>query len=303
MSDALESVINIVTSGFAVYAVWLGGKPGDHDHPYGHGRIEDISVAVEGVLVFGAGAAISIVGVRHLFEPPALQNLDAGAIAFAIIGAVTFMAAQALVAAGRRYDTPALVADGEHLRADAVTTLGVLIGLVLVRLTGLVVLDALVALAIAAWLLWTGGSLVRRALRGLMDEVDPERMAAVADGLEKARQPGWLAPHRARVHRLGPKSHVDIHLVAPRYWSLEQAHEVTERVEDALREVLGAQSEANVHMEPCTDMNCPRCDVEDCPIRAAAFAGRAPWTAADIAQIHRRTVPPNALPSETTTTD
>jgi cation diffusion facilitator family transporter len=277
-SDALESIINVVTSSFALFSVWLATLPRDETHPYGHGRIEYFSAGLEGTFICLASVTIIVVAVPELLAPSEPEQLDAGIMMTVIIGVVTFFSGRQLQRAGRRLESPTLEADGAHLSSDAVTTIGVFAGLVLVRFTGWNWVDPATGMLMALWLLATGISILRRAIGALMDEAVPDLLDAIGEVLESTREPGWNAPHHVKVHRLGQRIHIDLHLVLPRFWTLEQSHEVSERIEYACEERFGGETELMSHLEPCTDRACSSCDLDDCPIRAAAFDGREQWT-------------------------
>jgi len=277
-SDALESIINVVTSSFALFSVWLATLPRDETHPYGHGRIEYFSAGLEGAFICLAAVAIIWVALPALFNPTAPEQLDAGLLMTVVIGVITLLSGRQLQKAGRRLESPTLEADGAHLSSDAMTTLGVFVGLVLVRFTGWNWIDPATGIVMALWLLATGVLILRRAIGALMDEAVPDLLDAIGEVLEATREPGWNAPHHVKVHRLGQRIHIDLHLVLPRFWTLEQSHEVSERIEYACEERFGGETELMSHLEPCTDRACSGCDLDDCPIRAAAFTGREQWT-------------------------
>ena len=151
-------------------------------------------------------------------------------------------------------------------------------------MTGWQGFDVLMALVMGLWLLYTAFRVGKPAIDGLMDAADPTALTRIADTLERARQPGWTAPHHVKTHRLGTDVHVDLHLVLPRYWSLEKAHDVAEEIEQALNTEFGRPVDVMSHLEPCTEEACRECDVAQCPVRAHAFAGRPVWTAASISR-------------------
>lgn len=287
MSDALESLINIVTSGFALYAVWLSGQPRDLEHPYGHGKIEYLSAAVEGFLVLLAGITILMVSGYRLVHPPELESLELGSAMTLASVVVSLAGGMALIRAGRRHESPSLEADGVHLRSDAVTSIGALVGVGLVMLTGAVWLDAAIAMGLSVWLMVDGGLVVRRAVGGILDEASPELLGEIAEILEAERQPGWTSPHHTKVHRLGSTIHIDLHMVFPRFWSLEETHDETEALEKALRSRFGQRTELMIHMEACRPSACSACDLPDCPVRGAEFVARSRWTAETIRRTKR----------------
>lgn len=277
LSDALESGVNVLTSSFVLFSVWLSSKPRDADHPYGHGKVEFFSAGFEGALILFAALSILTVSIARLISPQPLEELEYGLGIQAVIVVATFAAGYALIRAGRHHNSPSLVADGVHIRADALTTLGAMLGVFLTFWTGAVWIDALAAVGVSVFLGFSGASVVREAVGGLMDEADPQRLERVASVLEQVREPGWLAPHHAKIHNLGSALHIDLHMVFPAYWTLEEAHDISERLERAMREEFGAQTELMLHMESCTPVSCSYCDVSECPIRHAEFIALNRW--------------------------
>ena len=288
LSDGIETFANLVTSAFAAFATWLGSRPRDADHPYGHGRVEYFSVALEGLLLLVAGVMVAVVAAPRLIDPPDVQGVDVGALGMAVIAGLTWAGARWLTRTGRALQSPALEADGQHLAADAFTSAGVFVGLVLVHVTGWRILDPLVALLLSGVMLWGASRILRRAVGGLMDEADSALLADIAHVLEKERQPGWLAPHLTRVHRLGQAAHIDLHLVVPRFWSIDSGHDAATSIERAFQARFGQQVETMVHVEPCTPLSCPHCDVAECPVRSAPFVSRLRWTSDTIRRRSRR---------------
>lgn len=282
LSDALESSVHIVTSGFALFAVWLSSQPGDQNHPYGHGKVEYLSAGLEGVLVAMTGLVVVGIGVKRLVAPVPLPDIEIGAAVELVAAIIAMIGGTMLVRAGRNIDSPTIEADGLHIRSDAITSFGALAGVVLVAVTGEVWIDAVVALLLGAFLAVSGWRIVRGAVGGLMDEVNPQLMADIAETMREVRNPGWITPHAAKVHRLGQAFHLDLHLVFPRYWSIEQAHAASHEMQDALRSRFDDRVEVMLHNEPCVDDNCRFCDLADCPLRAAEFAGDLRFSAEDV---------------------
>jgi cation diffusion facilitator family transporter len=287
LSDALESLVNVAASLVTVRATAVSAQPRDDDHPYGHGRIEYVAAAAQAAMVAAAGGATLAFAIPRLLSGADVPHAAPGVIAGAGIAVVTLAFAAVLRRAGARVSSPALVADAEHLRADSVTTIGSVAGLAVVAVTGEPAVDAVVALLLGLWMLWSARRMLRPAMSGLLDEADPVALEQIAHALETHRQPGWLAPHHVKTHRLGPNVHVDLHLVLPRFWSLDAAHDVAETVEAALQETLGEGTDTMVHLEPCTPVACTGCDLEDCPVRSEPFVARERWDAASVSRRER----------------
>lgn len=287
LSDAIESLVNVLSASFVLYAVWLSHKPRDFDHPYGHGKVEYFSAGFEGALVLGAAGSIVAVSVARLIQPVKPHDLELGAVLELGIAVVTLIGGQLILSAGKRWRSQALEADGVHVRSDAITSFGSFLAVIAVLWTGKLWLDAVVPLIFAVWLGLNGVSVVRRAVGGLMDEADPELLGRIAAALEQIRQPGWLSPHHVKVHRLGPNVHIDMHMVFPSYWSIERVHDASKAIEVRLIQEFGALTEVMVHMESCTPKSCSYCDMTDCPIRSHELISVNRWDIEQIRAPHR----------------
>ena len=268
-SDALESIINVAASGFALYSVFLSTRPPDANHPYGHGKIEYFSAGFEGALIVLAALVIFVQAVPRFFDPRPLTLLDQGAGLLALTAVVNLGLALALMRRGKRTHSLAMAAEGKHLLTDVLTTLGVIVGLLLVRHTGLTWIDPAMACLVAANIVYTGYQLVRESMARLMDEADPRLLEHIVDVLNTHRRSDWIHLHRLRARRYGQQVHVDLHMMLPRSYSLQQAHDVVEEIEGVLRENLGPEAEIIVHADPCSDPWCPVCARQGCNQRCA----------------------------------
>jgi cation diffusion facilitator family transporter len=279
LSDALESIVNVAASGFALYTIWIAIQPADASHPYGHGKAEAFSAGFEGGLIVLAGAAILWQATPALWSPAPLRNLDAGLVLVAAAGAVNLGLGYFLIRTARRTGSLALLADGHHVLSDSLTTAGVLIGLAVVRITGWAWVDPVVAIVIALHLLRVGTSLALHAVASLMDQADPAVLSAIAAALHAERRPEWVEVHKLRSWRAGDTHHVDFHLTLPRFWDLEQAHGAEHAVAEVVHGTLAENADVIVHLDPCVPACCGACGYEPCPVRAAPFAGAREWTA------------------------
>ena len=278
LSDALESIVNVVAALFAIGALLFAGRPADRNHPYGHGKMEFLSAAFEGGLIAFAALVIIYEVIQGLIHGVELRALDLGLAIVLGAGVVNLALGFYLVRTGRRYDSLTLVADGRHVLADFYTSVGVVVGLLLVRLTGLSWLDPLVAGVVAVNLMWTGVRLVRQASAGLLDEEDTELLDRLLDVLRPHVGQGIIRIHHLRAIRGGRFHHVDAHLVVPEFWSVERAHEVTEDLAERVVKELGVEGEMTLHTDPCHRAYCAMCDLDDCPIRREPFRARPPLT-------------------------
>lgn len=276
LSDALESVVNVVAAALLLYSLHVSSRPADRDHPYGHGKVEFFSAGVEGTLIGVAALLIAGEALRQLVRGPELRAIDVGLVLVTAATGANALLGWHLIRVGRRTHSLALVADGRHLLTDVATSAGVIVGLAAVWLTGWKVLDPLIALGVALHILRTGWQLVRQAVGGLMDEADPDVLRRMVEALEAQREPAYIDVHSLRGWRAGSMQHVDLHLVVPRYFDVEALHGIGERVEEILLAASGLPGEVIVHFDPCRPRHCSGCSVEPCPVRAAAFVARRP---------------------------
>jgi cation diffusion facilitator family transporter len=278
LSDALESIVNVVAALFALGCLLFAGRPADRNHPYGHGKIEYFAAAFEGGLIAFAAILIIYEAGRGFFRTPELQQLDLGlAITFGA-GVANAALGWFLISAGKSTQSLTLMADGKHVLSDFWTSLGVIIGLLLVRLTGIAWFDPLVAAVVGLNLGWTGFWLVRHAAGGLLDEEDTKLIGKLVKAFDAYRMPGIIRIHHLRAIRSGRFTHVDAHVVVPEYWPVDRAHVLAESFEERVINACGVEGEIVFHIDPCHRAYCAQCDVMDCPVRLAPFIARQPHT-------------------------
>ena len=284
LSDALESIVNVVAAVFAIGALIFAGRPADRNHPYGHGKMEFLSAAFEGGLIAFAALVILYEVVQSLIHGVELRSLDVGLAIVLGAGLVNLALGYYLVRAGRRYDSLTLIADGRHVLADFYTSAGIVVGLLLVRITGLTVLDPVVAAVVALNLMWTGVRLIRQAAAGLLDEEDPALLDRLLNVLQPHLSQGVIRVHHLRAISAGRFHHVDAHLVVPEFWSVERSHELAEDLGERVMKELSVEGEMTLHTDPCHRIYCRMCDLDDCPIRREAFTGRPRLTLEEAVQ-------------------
>ena len=284
LSDALESIVNVVAAVFALGGLIFAGRPADRNHPYGHGKIEFFSAAFEGGLIAFASILIVYEAIRSLVGGPEVRQIGVGLLIILVSGLVNLGLGLYLVRTGRRYASLTLVADGQHVLADVWTSAGVIVGLGLVHLTGRAWLDPLAALLVALWLMSTGFRLVRHAAGGLLDEEDSVLLGEVLSALQRYLGGAVIRVHHLRAIRSGRFRHVEAHLVVPEFWSVERAHDLSEDVAARVMRDLGAEGEMVFHTDPCHRIYCATCDLEDCPIRREPFLTLTPLTLEEAVQ-------------------
>lgn len=278
LSDALESIINVVASFSALFAILIGARPADESHPYGHGKVEFFSAGFEGALIIVAAIAIFWTAIPRFFTPTPLTQLDIGLVLLIIGGIVNYLLGTYLIRTGHKTHSDALTADGHHVHTDAYTSAGVIVGLLLVRFTGLYWIDPLVACLMGVNILFMGYRLLRSASAGLMDESDRPYLDVVTQALNQARVPEWIAPHHLRSWRGGAVRFVDFHLDLPRYWNLDQSHQVQKRLEEVIETASGQSCQVLIHFDPCVPDYCHLCAVDPCPVRSTPLQQQVLWT-------------------------
>ena len=248
-SDALESVVNVVTAIVALVAVRLAARPADAALPYGYGKAEYFSAVIIGVFI--ALAAILIFAKAwEGFRAPAAFTADPVGLGVSVVATALNAAwAWSLIRTGRRESSPSLVADGKHLATDVISTVGVLIGVLLVIVTGYHQLDAILAALVGLAILWSGWRLIRESVIGLMDvAVDPVTLRTIRDVIS-ANAEGAIEAHDIRTRQAGRQIFIDFHLVVPGTMTVEASHEICDQIEARLREAV-ANAQITIHVEP-----------------------------------------------------
>lgn len=278
LSDALESIINVVAAAFAVGSLRFATRPPDRGHPYGHGKIEYFSAAFEGGLIAFAALLVVWYAIRDLVRGPELADLELGLLLTVGAGVINALLGWYLLRTGKKHRSITLIADGHHVLSDFNTSVGVVAGLVLVKLTGLAWFDPAAALVVGVNLGLTGYRLVREAAGGLLDEEDGELLSRLVAAFEQVRFPGIIGIHRLRAIRSGREAHADAHLIVPEYWSVEQAHDAAVGFERRVFALPSIDGEVVFHVDPCMRALCASCDMPDCPVRERPFVSRRPLT-------------------------
>ncbi len=252
LSDALESFVNLAGALMALAMLSLAAQPADDNHAYGHGKAEYFSSAFEGFLIAVAAVLIAWQAIERLLAPQPLEAVGVGLAVSVVASAVNLVTARTLMNVGRRFRSITLEADAQHLMTDVITSVGVIIGVGLVWLTGWLWLDPVIALAVAVNILWTGWQLMRRSTAGLMDIALPEEERHAIDAvLDRYRAQG-LEFHALRTRQAGTRAFVTLHVLVPGDWTVQKGHDWSERIEGDIR---GAVPHANVttHLEPQED--------------------------------------------------
>ncbi|MDO4762871.1 MAG: cation diffusion facilitator family transporter [Flavobacteriaceae bacterium] len=288
-SDAMESVVNVVSAFMGLYSLYLAAKPKDKDHPYGHGKIEFITSGIEGVMIIFAGLMIIIEAVKNLLNNNQLQDLDWGIGIILLVGLINYYIGYLSVKKGERDNSLVLVASGKHLQSDTYTTFGVLLSLILVYFTHWYWLDGVVALGFGAYIIFVGYKIISEAFGGIMDKADVEILTQIVDVLEKHRKPEWVDIHNMKVQQFGSQLHIDAHITLPWYKSLKESHEEMEKIMHILAENTERQIEFNFHMDDCKPFSCSLCEL-DCVHRRKPFMLKMKWDTQSISQTYKHSL-------------
>ncbi len=249
LSDALESFVNLAGALMAFAMLTLAAAPADDKHAFGHGKAEYFSSAFEGFLILLAAASIAYAAIDRLLHPQALEVIGVGLLVSVVASLINLFAARELLGAGRAYNSITLEADARHLMTDVWTSVGVVAGVGLVWLSGWLWLDPLIALLVAANIVWTGWHLLHRSASGLMDEVlPPAQLAAIEQVLDTYRQQG-LVFEELRTRQAGMQAFISLHVRVPGNWSVKQGHDWLERIEADIREAVPGGN-VTTHLEP-----------------------------------------------------
>lgn len=278
LTDALESIVNVVAGFIGLYSLYVSAKPKDIDHPYGHGKAEFISAAVEGTLVLSAGLLIIYNAIKNLIYPVEIQKLDLGIYLVAATAIINWVLGAIALRQGKKNNSLALQASGKHLQSDTYSTAGIIVGLLLISFTHKVWIDGVVAIGFGLFIIYTGYKIVRTSLAGIMDEADMELLEKMVNLTESNRKENWIDIHNLRVIKYGNVLHVDCHLTVPWYLNINQAHLEIDELSRLIRNDFGESLELFVHSDGCLYFQCHICIKKDCPVRQHSFKKRVDWT-------------------------
>ena len=277
LTDALESIVNVTAGFIGLYSLYVAAKPRDFDHPYGHGKAEFLSAAIEGTMITMAGLFIIYRAIKSLIEPVQLQKIDYGIYLVGITALVNFFMGTFSVFKGKRNNSLALVASGRHLQTDSYSTFGIIAALILIYFTGKNWIDPVVAIIFGIIIIYTGYKILRPSIAGIMDEADKKILERLLVLLNNNRRDNWVDLHNLRVIKYGSVLHIDCHLTVPWYLNVIEAHEEVDALSKLVRKEFGESVELFVHTDPCLDISCPICG-KDCIHRKHNFEKKQDWT-------------------------
>jgi cation diffusion facilitator family transporter len=278
LTDAAESIVNVIASSFAFYSIYLSALPRDENHPYGHGKVEFFSVFIEGSLIGIAGCIIIVKSVYSFFYPNIIHDLFTGAIIIGITGAINGALGYYMIRKGKELRSLTLDADGRHLLADTVTSGGLVVGLLLIEFTGILWLDSVLSILVGLYIIYSSYKLVRKSVGGLMDEADFQVVTDIVHVLSEKRREAWIDVHNLRAQKYGHELHIDCHMTLPSYFDLNTVHTEISLVDKMINKDMGIKTELFIHADPCLPDCCHYCSMPNCPIRSEAQTETIAWT-------------------------
>ena len=282
LTDALESVVNVIAGFIGVFSLYVAAKPRDINHPYGHGKAEFVSAAVEGGLIVAAGILIIYETILNFVDGNPIQKLDTGLLLVGITAVINFIAGTICLKVGKRNSSPALRASGKHLQIDTYSTFGIITGLVIMLFTKLYWLDKVIALGMSVLVIYNGYTIIRASLAGIMDEADIKLLNQFVKVLNDNRRANWVDLHNLRVIKYGSLLHIDCHLTVPWYLNMHEAHLEIDALSLLIKNHFGNAVEFFVHTDGCLPSGCPICIKPDCHVRRHPFEQKLEWTLQNI---------------------
>lgn len=283
-TDMVEYTINVVAGFISLYGLYLSARPRDFNHPYGHGKAEFVSAAIEGILMILSCFMIGYEAVKHYFNPSPLNSLDIGIYLVALTAIVNFIAGMYAVKKGKANNNFTLVAAGKHMQSDTYGTLGLIIGLGILYFTGIAWIDSMISAVFAVIILAAGYRVLKTSLAGIMDEADDELLKTVVAYLDKHRSPNWIDVHNLRIIKYGSVLHLDCHLTIPWYFNINQGHEEVKNLEDMVKRNFGEHVELFVHTDGCIPISCGICTRAECEARLHNNDKVVGWTVENVSQ-------------------
>ena len=290
LTDALESIVNVIAALIGLYSLYLSAKPKDYDHPYGHGKAEFISAAIEGTLIAVAGFIIIYEAITNLLHPHTLKQLDYGISLVAATAVINYVAGVICLRVGKKNNSLALVASGKHLQADTWSTVGIIAGLILLVATKINWIDSAVALIFSFVIIYTGYKIIRKSIAGIMDEADEELLKKMVIMLNGNRKENWIDLHNLRIIKYGGTLHLDCHLTVPWYLNVHEAHTEIDELSTLVKKEFGESMELFVHSDGCLDFSCAICTKTACTVRKHWFEKKVEWTMTNISSNNKHSI-------------
>lgn len=283
LTDAMESIVNVLAGAMSLWGLWLAAKPKDKKHPFGHGKIELLTASIEAILIITAGGLIIWEGVARILAPVMPERLDLGIVIIAVAGAVNWVLGAWSRRVAKRCNSIALEAEGRHLQSDTYSTIGLIVGLVLLYITDIAWIDGALALIFGGIIIYTGIGILRQTFSNLLDASDEVMLARIAEHLQSVRHDDWIDIHELRVISYGELLHIDCHLTLPSIYDIAHAHDRADELEAHIGEAVAPRTAMiSVHIDPCDQRMCGGCGNGGCSTHYLGRIDKQPFTAASI---------------------
>lgn len=276
LTDAMESIVNVVAGVITLVSLGYALKPRDSNHPFGHGKVELISASLEGILILFAGIMIIIEGTNRLFHPTEIRQLDVGIWIVAAAGVINYILGAYSIHIGKKHDSIALIAGGKHLQSDTYSSIGLVAGLLLLYFTKIEWIDSALAILFGLIIILTGVSILRKTIGNLIDRTDEDTVKNVVNIINNSQREDWVDVHNLKIIKYGTSYHIDCDITLPWYMDIRDGHNEADFLEEIIEKAYPEQIMFSIHFDPCKVHQCTHCRKNDCPHRAAPFTTFVP---------------------------
>jgi cation diffusion facilitator family transporter len=277
LTDALESIVNVTTGFITLYSISVAIKPRDRNHPFGHGKIESLSASLEGIMIIIAGLIIMYEAVRRFFDPAAVQQLDVAIVITGVAGLLNYIVGALSIKTGKKHNSIALISGGKHLQSDAYSTAGLIVGLLIIIVTGRIWIDSVIAIIFGIIIILTGIRILKETTSTLMDEADMAQLQDIVTAVSSNRSKNWIEVHNLRLVKYGDSVHIDCDLTLPWYMNIREAHWESDLLKKIVAEETGWPSDMTIHTDACYSALCRVCPIENCHVREHTRTGEVNW--------------------------
>jgi len=278
LTDSLESIINVIAGFISLYSLYLSTKPKDENHPYGHGKIEMLSASTEGILILLAGMVIIYEAINRFFFPVEITKIDIGLVIVALAGLVNYIMGYYSIRTGKKQQSMALIASGKHLQSDTYSTIGLVIGLIIILLTGKIWIDSIIAIVFGLFIGYTGIKILRQTSSELMDATDFKLLEKIKKIILDNKKENWVDVHDIKLIKYGETVHIDLDLRLPWYYNIKEAHDESIYLQSIIKKEFQEKADLTIHIDYCYTSLCSNCLLTQCPKREREFLGERVWT-------------------------
>jgi len=271
LTDAMESIVNVLAGAISLYSLYISNIPKDENHPFGHGKIEQISASIEGLLIMTAGGIIIFEGINRIFEPADIQKLDVGIYIVAGAGLINYLLGVYSINVGKKHDSMALISGGKHLQSDTYSSIGLVLGLILLYLTHISWIDSALAIIFGGIILITGIQILRKTVGNLMDKADKGILVLLHQSITRNRKEDWMDIHNLKIIKNGTIHYIECDLTLPWYYNIRQSHDACDELERIIEIELPDRIQLSVHSDPCNETQCKNCLMPACLHRTQEF--------------------------------